>query len=1470
MVRKAGTFSLKIAHDKFKAFNASTSAKKQAPPEKLQFDRSFENAKKTNTDLDKHLKKAMDDLNPLRTLKLFRRVRDHDRELLGLRTVRPEAFIWCHVPAPPVCIRPSVGQDNSSTTEDDITAKLGDIVAANTQLQLALEKGAPVISIIEHWDYLSLQIAMYINSDVPGLQKGEYGKQIRGFVQRLKGKQGRFRGNLSGKRVDFSGRTVISPDPNLAIDEVAVPELVAKNMTYPERVSSQNIKKLQQRVRNGTTIWPGANYVHKAGADFRLYLKYGNKQNIADNLQEGDVVERHLEDGDIVLFNRQPSLHKLSIMAHYVKVRKYRTFRLNECVCNPYNADFDGDEMNLHVPQTEEARTEAKQLMGVKHNIVTPKNGEPIISAIQDFITAAFLLSSLDQFYDKKTFVTTCLGMLEEGTKFDLPPPATIKPQMLWTGKQVFNVLMRPHKRDPVLVNLNAKCRDFKDYHHGNLSHRDLQDDSFLCIRNSEIMCGRMDKSTVGAGKKDSLFYIMYRDFGPDASATGMNRLSKLCARWLSNEGFSVGISDVTPPSMLQQEKDDRVLKAFSECTSFVQQSQAGKLKRLPGQDDLGTLETNQVTALSKVRTEVADSLVKQLSKRNSPMVMATSGSKGSNVNVAQMAALLGQQDIEGKRVADGFQDRTLPHFAKHERSPPSKGFVSNSFYSGLKPHEFLFHAVGGRVGLVDTAVKTAETGYMSRRLMKSLEDLSTKYDRTVRNSTASIVQFLFGDDELDPLDMEAAAKPVHFERTFAHIEATTFSMTDAGLSNKQISAVLEDILAVKRRAFARKDLRGCKLTVPEEEFEWNRETEKYADDKESAREFLQSISDFIMGKSGEFDLARLEKAHFKLPESTATSAKMARGTKRKSEELEISTAASASVMRKSTRNTPSQATPSTTASPKPAAGKKRKVVAAANKENVRSQALPSTKDRFELTSKLSERTLRTFIKTCLDKYERAKVEPGHAVGAVGAQSIGEPGTQMTLKTFHFAGVAGMSLTAGVPRIKEIINASKDISTPVITVRLERRSDLSIPESLARIVKGRIEALRLEDVTEHIQITHSLDRPSCLNVKVSRETIDELGLDITLPEICDQIRKHRRFKGADLRLTVRSGSEIRLTTDKPLKSGKAAAGKEDTSTKDNLLRLHYLKRFLPGIQILGHPQCLRAVVMTEDDPRAAEVEAKQQTIKAAEAGEKALIPTKDTEDAEMTTDDQKNLEPPSSPEVKQEDGPSFPFSQKSATSNLLSDEPPVKIEDDDPAPTSHAATDGLSLSKRDILASQSKTPAKPTQMHRLLISGYGLRYCMNTPGVDPYHTSTNSIVETLQVLGIEAARSKIISEIQEVTKDLSIDPRHMALLADVMTYKGEVLGITRFGLAKMRDSVLQLASFEKTADHVFEAGVVGKVDDVRGVSECVIVGKTMGVGTGSVEIVRRLGIRPRELGKGKTAFEGAWGEYEKWARKVEA
>ncbi|OJJ44422.1 hypothetical protein ASPZODRAFT_18612 [Penicilliopsis zonata CBS 506.65] len=1262
VVKKAGTSALKITHDQFRAFNTSTSMKKVPPPSKIVFDRSLEEARSSNAEVEKHYKKAQDDLNALRVLNLFKKISDTDCELLGLnpQEARPEMFLWQFIPAPPVCIRPSVGQDAAST-EDDLTAKLGDIVQSNINLKNALLKGAPVHTIMECWDYMQLQIAVYINSDVPGFNKADLGKPIRGFVQRLKGKQGRFRGNLSGKRVDFSGRTVISPDPNLRVDEVAVPELVAKNMTYPEVVTRYNREKLQGRIRNGQKKWPGANYLIKRGSDHKTFLKYGNLNMMADQLQEGDVVERHIEDGDIVLFNRQPSLHKLSILSHFAKVRPHRTFRLNECVCNPYNADFDGDEMNLHVPQTEEARAEAMELMGVKNNLATPKNGEPIISAIQDFISAAYILSSKDNFFDRRSFTQICLYMLGPQTRFDLPPPATLKPQMLWTGKQVFNILMRPNLDDPVMVNLDAACREYKPPKNGRPKDLD-PNDGWLVVRNSEVMCGVMDKSTIGSGKKDNIFYIMLRDYGPAAAAEGMNRLSKLSARWFTNMGFSIGITDVYPSASLIRSKNDLVEAAYAQCDDVIAKYKAGTLEKYPGCDELQTMENQLSGILSKVRQQAGDECIAQLSKYNSPLIMATSGSKGSSINVSQMVALVGQQIIGGQRVQDGFQDRTLPHFPKNARQPPSKGFVRNSFFSGLTPYEFIFHAMSGREGLVDTAVKTAETGYMSRRLMKSLEDLSSRYDDTVRNSSSNIVQFQYGDDKLDPVDMEGKAKPVHFDRTFIHAESTTFRNDERSLFPQEIMEVCEEMLSRERAKLVRKDLMGATLDYMDR-------SDYGIDQLESARDFLDSIQNYVQSKADKL---------------------ISRGGDRGDDEEE--------------------------------------------EEERGLQGLHHT-------AKLTERTLREFISLCLMKYKKAQVEPGHAVGAVGAQSIGEPGTQMTLKTFHFAGVAGMSITQGVPRIKEIINASKEISTPVISCDLVTK-DSTVA---ARIVKGRIEKTYLRDIIHYVREVWT-GKQAYLTVKINWRTIRDLALELNIGRIVAAIKTHKRFKAKDL-VVDHTRSHIHIYMDLDPNSKKLLTKTEVAATSiDPFLRLKHLKRMLPDIQVLGHPQANRAIIRTDE----------------------------------------------------------------TSTTNTL------------------------------------------------LVEGYGLKECMNTLGVNGQHTHTNNVMEMREVLGIEAARVTIVQEISEVMKDMGIDPRHMQLLADVMTYKGEVLGITRFGLAKMRDSVLQLASFEKTADHLFDAGGAGRVDLIEGVSECIIMGKTVSLGTGAMEVVRRMNFYDGQLGARKTVFEDVW------------
>ncbi|OLL24291.1 DNA-directed RNA polymerase III subunit rpc1 [Neolecta irregularis DAH-3] len=1231
VVKKAG--ALKIIHEKFRHV-------KKGSPEDTEFRKSFDQAVQFMPDLKHHLGKAHDDLNAIKVLNLFKQIKTTDCELLGLdpNIGRPEALIWQYIPAPPVCIRPSVAQDGA-TTEDDLTVKLAEIVWTSSMIKAALDKGTPISNLMEQWEFMQLSIAMYINSEMPGIPLSQQAsKPIRGFCQRLKGKTGRFRGNLSGKRVDFSARTVIGPDPNLRIDQVAVPERIAKILTYPEKVTEYNIKRLRLAVINGTDIHPGANYLVGQSDGFKRFLKFGDRPKIAANLRIGDIVERHLHDGDIVLFNRQPSLHKLSIMSHFAKVRPWRTFRLNECVCNPYNADFDGDEMNMHLPQTEEARAEAMELMGVKNNLVTPKNGEPIIAAIQDFITASYLISKKDVFYDRKTFTQICSFLADANLHIQVPPPTIWKPVALWTGKQIFNILMRPNSKSPILVNLDAKCKTFHPPEPG-LPPDMSPNDGYLIIRNSEVMCGVMDKATVGDGKKNSVFYVILRDYGALEAANAMNRLAKLCARWLGNQGFSIGINDVQPGRRLRDKKDELVETAYRECDNLIRLLQQGKLECQPGFGPEDTLEAKVSGVLSKVRDDVGSICMGELPKTNAPLIMATCGSKGfalfgvlitahsvgSVINVSQMVACVGQQIIAGSRVPNGFHNRSLPHFPKNSKTPPSKGFVRNSFYTGLHPTEFLFHAISGREGLVDTAVKTAETGYMSRRLMKSLEDLSAQYDGTVRTSNGGIVQFTYGADGLDPTYLEGNGRPVEFVRTWNHALAISKNTTERPLLPFEIIEVTEMYLV---RA---EWIRNCKT------------------------DWINTVREFIHDKVAQ----RLEKIRIR-------KGLIGLRTRPFGEEY----------------------------------------------EDINLDEFSEFEARRVVNNLLTvtHRNLDVFFTLCWEKYMKAKVEPGTAVGAIGAQSIGEPGTQMTLKTFHFAGVASMNVTLGVPRIKEIINAAKTISTPIIKCKLVHEDDVRS----ARVVKGRIEKTFLGDIAAYVEDVYG-PQHCYVGVRIDWETIRKLQLEITLTEISHAIVRAPKLKIKIEKIQLVQPDRIRIYVDK------------DKDDEEVYYKLQHYKRSLPDIIVKGYSQIARAVINDEKGKK------------------------------------------------------------------------------------------------------------------QLLIEGYGLRDVMNTEGVVGEKTYTNHVMEMKDVLGIEAARNSIINEINTTmtSHGMNIDPRHMMLLGDVMTYKGEVLGITRFGVAKMRDSVLMLASFEKTTDHLFDAAFYHKKDAIEGVSECIIMGVPMPMGTGLFKLIRR-------------------------------
>ena len=562
----------KVSDDHFDAFQKAMSSVTQAYP-----------------DMTLNSVKNVQLISPLTAYELLSRIPDQDMPLLWMNAdfARPDTLIMWAVPVPPVPIRPSVPQDQGGgSTEDDITIKLNEIIEMNTALRFALERGAVLKMVSEEWELLQIQVALYINGETPGIPRQLMAdRSIRGLCQRLKGKQGRFRGNLSGKRVDFSGRTVISPDPNLSVDQVGVPRHVAKIMTYPEKVTSHNIKRLRQAVKNGPDVHPGANIL-RSDQDRATMLTFADRDKLAGSLKIGDTVERHMHDGDIVLFNRQPSLHKMSIMAHRVKVMPWRTFRFNECACTPYNADFDGDEMNLHLPQTEEARAEAAELMLITNNLITPRNGEPLVAATQDFLTGAYMLTHRDVFLTRENFCRLVAYLSDASERVRVPPPAIFKPRQLWTGKQVMSTLIRPCPSAASLVNLESEEKFYK----GGLHF--CPEDGYVCFRGGEHVCGALGKKTLGGESKSGLFYVLVRDYGAEEATRCMGRLAKLCARYLGDRGFSIGIDDVTPTPHMLDRRRELLREGQRKADEEIQAYKSGNIRLKPGCDALQVCQT--------------------------------------------------------------------------------------------------------------------------------------------------------------------------------------------------------------------------------------------------------------------------------------------------------------------------------------------------------------------------------------------------------------------------------------------------------------------------------------------------------------------------------------------------------------------------------------------------------------------------------------------------------------------------------------------------------------------------------------------------------------------------------------------------------------------------------------------------------------------------------------------------------------
>lgn len=1256
-------------------------------------------------------------ITPQDALNVFRHLSDNTLALLGLNVdyARPEWMVLTVLPVPPPPVRPSISVDGTgqgARGEDDLTYKLADLIRANSNVKKSHAEGAAMHAIQEYEQLLQYHVATYMDNDANGVPQAlqKSGRPLKTIRGRLKGKEGRLRGNLMGKRVDFSARTVITGDPNLSLDQVGVPRSIARTLTYPETVTKFNIGKLSQLVRNGPSNHPGANFVIKSDG-VRLDLKH-NKNLGELQLAYGWKVERHIDDDDVIIFNRQPSLHKESMMGHRVKVMPYSTFRLNLSVTSPYNADFDGDEMNLHVPQSDETRSEVRNLCMVPLQIVSPQSNKPLMGIVQDTLCGIFKMTHTDVFLTKEQVMP--LMMWVPNWDGILPPPAIMRPKPRWTGKQIISYALK----DDLNIAQGSDSADDK--------FSDFTGKSVV-IHGGEIVLGQIIKKQVGASA-GGVVHIVYNEHGPQAAVDFFNATQRIVAYWFLHNGFSIGVGDAVPNPATSEKIVEVVEKAKAEVAETLRLAETDQLEPNPGTTLRGTFEQKAMKALNEGREGGGTAAKDNLKPFNNVVQTVTSGSKGSNVNIAQMVSLVGQQAVEGARIPFGFKYRTLPHFTKDDYSPESRGFIENSYLRGLTPTEFFFHAMAGREGLIDTAVKTAETGYIQRRLVKALEDVMVKYDGTVRNSMGDIVEFVYGEDGLDG----------------AKVEKQTI-----------------DTVPLSRKKFEdqyRTDVMSDKLPISPDQLEVAKEIQgdvevsRYLEEEWAAlnedREFLRNS--MRTGKP-------LDKKEVHLPLKV---------------DRIVENAKSRFAIKNSQR---SDLHPIDVVKGVRELLDKLVVIRGDDPLSVEAQKSATILFKCLLRSRLAFKRLVTqdhlnklafdhIIGEIADRFLRSAVHPGEMVGVIAAQSIGEPATQMTLNTFHFTGVSSKNVTLGVPRLKEILNIAANIKTPSMLI-LQDKGNSS--RETAKELRSRIEHTTLRSLTHSVELYYDPN---------PRATLIEADEDLV----------EAAFLFGDEDTSNHSKWLLRIVLDR--------AHLLDKNLNINEVAARITEEFAPNLAVI-----------------AADENADEQVLRVRFKWDQHL---RKEDDEEEDRDER--------------------WMRKLAV-HLLDDVTLRGVKGIERAfirteQRLHEQEDGSLLLKKDDPRCEEWV---------LDTTGIAMSDVLGVDGVDTTRTYSNSFIEVLGVLGIEAARAGLLKELSNVLEfDGSyVNHRHMAILVDIMTQRGLLMAITRHGINRGDTGALMRCSFEETVEILLEAAGYGELDDCRGVSENIMLGQLAPMGTGEFEVV---------------------------------
>ncbi|KAL9617093.1 MAG: hypothetical protein Q9160_008083 [Pyrenula sp. 1 TL-2023] len=1252
---------------------------------------------------------------------------------------------------------------------------------------------------IAQWRNAAIQLQQNVNGLVDQTPNPALGRaNENGIKQRLEKKEGIFRKNMMGKRVNYAARSVISPDPNIETNEIGVPLVFARKLTYPEPVTNHNFYEMKQAVINGPLKYPGATAIEN---------EYGQVLNLARKKDEERValanqlltpsnqwlkgaqnkkVYRHLLSGDVVLMNRQPTLHKPSIMGHRARVLLHeKTIRMHYANCNTYNADFDGDEMNMHFPQNEVARSEALQIADTDHQYLSATAGKPLRGLIQDHISMGVQFTNKDTMFDREDYhqlLYSCLRPEKSHTtseKIELVPPSIIKPRPMWTGKQVITTIMqnvRPLDRAGLSFTGKSSTPGTswgKDSEEGNVIFKD-----------GEHLCGILDKSQLGPSN-GGLIHSVHEVYGHITASKLISVLGRLLTRFLNMRAWSCGVDDLR----LTIEGDNNRRQILSKVRTVGLET-ASQYVSLDG-EQISEREPELMTRLEEVlrdddKQNGLDMVYKEqngaissdlttkclpsgLSKPfpwNQMQAMTGSGAKGSGVNANQISCNLGQQVLEGRRVPVMVSGKTLPSFQPFEVNPKAGGYVSGRFLTGVDPKEYYFHAMGGREGLIDTAVKTSKSGYLQRCIIKGLEGLKTDYDYSVREATTgAIIQFLYGEDGLDTT-----------KQTF--------------LNN--YSFLGQNHLSIMSQIHLQEDIQRV---YNEEAEQWRKDSMKKVRKTGSMTAMDPVISHYVPGTN-----------------LGSTSESFAIGVTRYAEE--------------------------------------------------NPDGLIKDKKR-KIDGLVSKKTFKGIMDM---KYLRSLIDPGEAVGIVAAQSVGEPSTQMTLNTFHLAGHSAKNVTLGIPRLREIVmTASRNISTPMMTLipidevlddqaerfakGISRLSLAEVIDSLtvneiidpgegndpARLYDIEIQFFKPEDYTNEYAITVQ-DIATCLTKSFVRNVVKAIEKELK-----------KKAKESTLSTVTAAVPEIgksvsRVEEQIAGEQGNMDEGDNDSDEDRDAAKQNRQRQGDEYDDPDGEEEAALAASSDEEgdsdnDPSPSKPD------KSSSKKRKRIDPSqKDPNDSDASTSSAISTAAAEAAENLKADInhlAHYRFSTKRGRRCTITLSFPIRTPKILLLPilerVAHATVIQSIPNITTAAFSVDKKPGSGHNKRTVTTAGVNLLAIRDYQDIiNPHTVTANDIHAMVDRYGIEAGRNTIIAEIDTVFKGhgISVDNRHINLIADAMTQTGSYKAFSRMGVVRDLGSPLGRMSFETVMAVLKDAVLEGEADDLSGPSGRIVVGRVGEVGTG--------------------------------------